>query len=435
MLIKLRTGDAMKILVRNACAYIDGAFKNADVQICDGIISVIGNGIEADDETMVISGKKLCMLPGLVDVHVHLREPGFEYKETVATGTAAAAHGGVTHLCSMPNLNPVPDSIENLFVSLKAIDKDACVDVRPFGAITVGEKGEKLSDLEGMAGNVCGFSDDGKGVQNDEMMLEAMTRAKKLNKIISAHCEVNDLLRGGYIHNGEYAKIHGHRGICSESEWKQIERDIELVKKSGVKYHVCHISTKESVELIRNAKKNNVDITCETAPHYLVFNDMDLKEDARFKMNPPIRSEDDRLALVEGIKDGTIDMIATDHAPHSQEEKTRGLEKSLMGVVGIETSFSVMYTYLVKSGIISMEQLMKLMHDNAMARFDMGNNIELSGKADFTVFDLDEKYFVKGKDMISKGSFTPFEGKELYGKCVLTMYDGKICYSAEDITK
>ena len=421
----------MKILIKNADIYKDGVFTEADMLINNGTITNIGENLNADGNAKVVSGKELCIFPGFVDVHVHLREPGFEYKETVASGTDACAHGGVTHVCSMPNLNPVPDSVENLAVSLAAIEGDACIEVKPFGAISVGEKGEVLADLEGMSENVCGFSDDGKGVQNDDMMLEAMKRAKSLGKIVSAHCEVNELLRGGYIHDGEYAKTHGHRGICSESEWKQIERDIELVKKTGVKYHVCHISTKESVDIIRRAKADSVDITCETAPHYLVYNDMDLKEDARFKMNPPIRSEEDRKALVQGVIDGTIDMIATDHAPHSAEEKTRGLEKSLMGVVGIETSFSVMYTYLVKTGIISMEQLMKLMHDSPMKRFFMGSNIEIGNKADLTVFDLGEKFTVKGQEFLSKGKFTPFEGKELYGKCLLTMYNGNVCYSAE----
>ena len=421
----------MKFLCKNVTAYTDGAFRKCDVLVVDGVVCDIAESIAASFDSKLIECDGMYMLPGLIDVHVHLREPGFTHKETVKSGTSAAAHGGVTHLCTMPNLNPVPDSIENLSKSLEAIERDAVVGVYPFGAITVGEKGEVLSDIEGMAENVIGFSDDGRGVQSEEMMLEAMKRAKALGKIISAHCEVNDLLFGGYIHDGEYAKLHGHRGICSESEWKQIERDIELVRKTGVTYHVCHISTKESVELIRRAKSEGVNITCETAPHYLVYNDMDLIEDARFKMNPPIRSEEDRKALIEGVLDGTVDMIATDHAPHSAEEKTRGLEKSLMGVVGIETSFAVMYTYFVKTGIMSMEHLLKIMHDNAKERFNIGSDIEIGNKCDFVIFDVKEKYTVKGEDFISMGKFTPFEGKELYGKCMLTMFDGKIAYKDE----
>ncbi len=420
----------MKIVIKRASVYLNGSFEKCDVLVEDGVVKQISEIVDEEQAT-VVEGSSLCVMPGFVDVHVHLREPGFEYKETVKSGTQACAHGGVTHVCTMPNLNPVPDCIENLKVQLDAVKKDACIEVIPFGAITVGEKGEQLSDLSGMAKDVCGFSDDGRGVQSDELMKSAMVQAKNLDKIVSAHCEVNDLLNGGYIHDGEYARLHGHRGICSESEWKQIERDIQLVKETGVKYHVCHISTKESVELIRNAKAQGVDITCETAPHYLVYNDMDLIEDARFKMNPPIRSEEDRIALVEGVLDGTVDMIATDHAPHSEEEKSRGLEKSLMGVVGIETSFSVMYTYLVKTGKLSMEQLLKLMHDNPMARFDIGSNIEVGKNADLTVFELDDEYVVNGCEMLSKGKFTPFEGKELYGKCLLTMYNGNICYKDE----
>ncbi len=423
----------MKFLLKGAKVYIGGEFFKRDVLVVDGIVSEISENITAEGCEKVLSLDNCYILPGLIDVHVHLREPGFVYKETVKSGTLAAAHGGVTHVCTMPNLNPVPDSAENLSVSLDAIKKDACIGVYPYGAITVGEKGEKLTDFMEMSQNVCGFSDDGRGVQNDDMMKNAMLQAKKLDKIIAAHCEVNELLKGGYIHDGEYAKLHNHRGICSESEWRQVERDIRLAKETGVKYHVCHISSKETVELIRNAKKDGVSVTCETAPHYLVYNDMDLVEDARFKMNPPIRSEQDRAALLEGVLDGTIDMIATDHAPHSDEEKSRGLEKSLMGVVGIETSFAVMYTYFVKTGVISLEKLVALMHDNPMKRFGIGSQIKVGEKCDFTVFNVGEKYTVKGKELLTMGNYTPFEGKEVYGKCLLTMYDGKIAYKDEVI--
>ena len=389
------------------------------------IISAAGkanaSAVFADFVSSFLNGDFVC-LPGFADVHVHLREPGFFYKETIASGTKASARGGFTDVCSMPNLNPVPDSIENLKIQLDIIKKDAVIGVHPFGSITKKEMGEELSDMEDMSAFVAGFSDDGRGVQNEEMMISAMEKAKKLGKIIVAHCEDNSLLNGGYIHDGEYASKNNHKGICSESEWGPIKRDIELIKRTGCSYHVCHISTKESVDLIRRAKKDGVDITCETGPHYLLLNDMMLKEEGRFKMNPPIRSEEDRLALIEGIKDGTIDMIATDHAPHSSEEKSKGLKDSLMGVVGIETSFPLMYTNFVKTGVLSLDKLMDLMCFNARKRF----NIPLGES--FTVWDLNNKYKINPKDFVSKGKSTPFEGFEVYGKCVLTVKDGKIVW-------
>ncbi len=366
--------------------------------------------------------KGYSLFPGFCDVHVHFREPGFSYKETMRTGSASAAAGGYTHVCTMPNLNPVPDSRANLAQQLEKIREGACIHVYPYGAITVGEQGQELADLEGMAADVIGFSDDGRGVQRDEMMRAAMEKAKQLNKLIVAHCEVNDLLKGGYIHDGEYAKAHGHRGICSESEWEQIRRDIELVKQIGCKYHVCHISTKESVELIRKAKAEGVDITCETGPHYLVLTDEYLQEDGRFKMNPPLRSAQDREALLTGILDGTIDMIATDHAPHSAEEKSRGLEKSAFGIVGLETAFPVLYTHLVKPGILSMERLQELLVDNPRKRFNIPR-----GDC-WSLWDLTEEWTVEPEKFVSMGKATPFEGWKLFGKCVLTVCDGKIVY-------
>ncbi len=367
---------------------------------------------------------KYAVFPGFCDVHVHFREPGFSYKETIHSGSLASARGGYTAVCTMPNLNPVPDSVEHLQQQLTIIEESACIHVYPYGAITVGEKGEVLADLEGMAPNVIGFSDDGKGVQSDDMMRAAMLRAKRLGKMIVAHCEVNDLLRGGYIHDGEYAKAHGHLGICSESEWAQIARDLELVKETGCAYHVCHISTRESVEIIRRAKAEGVDVTCETGPHYLVMDDRDLQENGRFKMNPPLRSREDREALIAGIIDGTIDCIATDHAPHSAEEKAKGLEKSAFGVVGIETAFPICYTYLVKTGIISLEKLIDLLCHNPRKRFGipMGN--------DFTVWNLDEAYTIDPADFLSMGKATPFEGWRVQGKCVATVCDGKLVYTS-----
>lgn len=380
----------------------------------------------ADGGLSPVISKKYIIVPGLCDVHVHFREPGFSYKETIASGSAAAAHGGYTAVCTMPNLDPVPDSAEHLQVQLDAIKHGAAIKVLPYGAITVGEKGEKLADMEAMSDKVCAFSDDGKGVQNDEMMREAMTAAKRLGKIIAAHCEDNSLLFGGYIHDGEYARMHGHRGISSASEYKQIERDLRLAEETGCAYHVCHISTKESVELIRQAKARGVDVTCETAPHYLVLCDEDMQEDGRFKMNPPLRSREDKKALIEGIKDGTIDMIATDHAPHSTEEKGRGLEKSLMGVVGLETAFPVLYTELVTKNIITLDRLVELMSFKPKERFGIDTN------NDFAVFDISEAYKIDPKDFLSMGRATPFAGREVFGRCLLTVHNEKVVYKAED---
>lgn len=355
------------------------------------------------------------VLPGFCDVHVHLRQPGFTYKETIATGTLAASHGGYTDVCSMPNLNPVPDSVEHIKVQLDCISREASVRVHPYAAITVGEKGEELADMEALAPYAVAFSDDGRGVQSDEKMEQAMRKARKLDKIIAAHCEDNSLLAGGYIHKGAYAAAHGHRGICSESEWKQIERDLKLVSKTGCRYHVCHVSCAESVALIRKAKAAGLDVTCETAPHYLLLTENDLQEDGRFKMNPPLRAERDRDALLEGLCDGTVDMIATDHAPHSAEEKSRGLEKSLMGVVGLETAFPVLYTYLVRTGKLPLETLLCRMSTAPRARFGLPEQPD-----EFGLWDLESEYTVNPAEFASMGRATPFEGMAVYGRCLVT---------------
>ncbi len=370
----------------------------------------------------VYNSSQYMIFPGFCDVHVHLRQPGFSYKETIKSGTQASAHGGYTTVFSMPNLKPVPDSAEHLKEQLDIIKKDAVINVLPYGAITVGQNGEELSDMEGMAKDVIAFSDDGRGVQSEQMMKEAMLRAKALGKIIVAHCEDNSLLHGGYIHDGVYASKHSHRGICSESEWGPIKRDLELCRQTGCAYHVCHISCKESVELIRQAKAQGVNVTCETGPHYLILTDEDLKEDGRFKMNPPLRLKEDRQALIEGVLDGTVDMIATDHAPHSQEEKSRGLEKSAFGIVGIETAFQLLYTHLVKKNIISLERLVELLAVNPRKRFG------LEYDNSFTVWDLDKKTVINPSDFLSMGKATPFEGEEVFGECELTVCNGKTAY-------
>ena len=376
------------------------------------------------DTLSVFNSPRYIIFPGFCDVHVHFREPGFSYKETIETGSKASARGGYTAVCTMPNLNPVPDSAEHLKEQLDLINENAVINVYPYASITVGQKGEELSEFDAMAESSIAFSDDGKGVQSEELMKEAMLKAKALGKIVVAHCEDNSLLFGGYIHDGDYCKAHNHKGICSESEWKPIERDLKLVKETGCSYHVCHISTKESVELIRKAKAEGLDVTCETGPHYLVLDDNDLEESGSFKMNPPLRSEADRLALIEGIKDGTIDMIATDHAPHSAEEKSKGLAGSAFGIVGIETAFQIMYTNLVKTGVITLEKLIELLSINPRKRF----NIPLG--TDYTVWDLDKDVVIKSEDFISKGKATPFENTPVKSECALTVCGGRVVYKA-----
>ena len=369
---------------------------------------------------------RFVIFPGFCDVHVHLREPGFSYKETIASGSAAAARGGYTEVFAMPNLSPVPDCLRNLEEELDLIRRGAVVSVRPYGALTVGEKGREPADIEGLAPQVVAFSDDGKGVQDEGMMREVMARCRACGKVLAAHCEDESLLRGGYIHDGAYARAHGHRGICSESEWRPIERDIRLAAETGVKYHVCHISTKESVRLIREAKKAGVDITCETAPHYLLLDENDLREEGRFKMNPPLRSASDREALLEGLADGVIDMIATDHAPHSAEEKSRGLEKSPFGIVGIETAFPLVYTYLVKKGVITPERLMELIVTKPRERF----GLEISN-GDWSLWDMEAEYEIDPADLLSMGRATPFAGWRVNGKCLMTAHGGRVVYRSE----
>lgn len=422
----------LKYLLKNGLLFTKEGFLPADLLTAEGRIVSIARGLDAAGAA-VIDLHHAAVFPGFVDVHVHLREPGFSYKETIRTGTLSAARGGYVHVCAMPNLDPVPDSLEALNVQREIIARDAAVHVHPYGAITRGERGEALADMEAMAPFVAGFSDDGRGVQSGEMMRKAMLEAKRLGKPVAAHCEDNGLLRGGYIHDGDYARARGHRGICSESEWGQIARDLKLAEETGVKYHVCHVSARESVALIREAKARGVDVTCETGPHYLVFCDGDLQEDGRFKMNPPIRSREDRAALIEGLRDGTIDMIATDHAPHSAEEKSRGLEKSAMGVVGLETAFAAVYTHLVKPGLLSMDRLMALLNGNAARRFGYGMPLAEGQPADLTVFGLDRPFRVDPEQFQSMGRATPFAGMELYGVCLLTMADGKIVWREDNI--
>ena len=412
----------MRYLLQNAQILSSGGvFRAADVLLSGGRIVSIGDRISCPADAVFIDLHKAVLFPGFVDVHVHLREPGFSYKETIRTGTLAAAHGGFAHVAAMPNLDPVPDCAAALAVQRAIIEKDALVHVHPYGAVSVGEKGERLADLEGLAPGVIAFSDDGRGVQSESLMREAMIQCRRLGKILAAHCEDNSLLHGGYIHDGAYARAHGHRGICSESEWGPIARDLRLAEETGCAYHVCHVSTKESVALIRAAKRRGVDVTCETAPHYLTFTDEDLQEDGRFKMNPPLRAREDRDALIEGLLDGTIDMLVTDHAPHSREEKARGLEKSAMGVVGLETSFAASYTALVQTGILPLGKLVDLMHGAPMRRFGCGTELAEGQPADLTAFDLTKTYTVDPEMFLTMGV------------CKLTMIGGEPVWKEETL--
>ncbi len=418
------------IVIKGCEVFRQGVFVSADVEILDGVVTRVEPGIVPGEGVSVCNFDNCLVVPGLVDVHVHLREPGFSYKETIKSGTEAAARSGYAAVCAMPNLSPVPEDAATLAQELDLIARDAAIDVLPYGAITRGQKGAKLADMAAMAPYVCGFSDDGHGVQSAELMREAMLEAGRLGRPIAAHCEDNSLLRGGYIHDGEYAAAHGHRGICSESEWGPIERDIGLLRGTGCAYHVCHISTAESAELIRRAKAEGLDISCETAPHYLLLSDAELQEDGRFKMNPPLRGEADRLALIEALRDGTIDMIATDHAPHSAEEKSRGLEKSAFGITGLETAFPVLWTGLVEPGIIGRERLTELMSTAPARRFGIESGIELGKPASLAVFDVSTTYTIDPAAFASKGRATPFEGRQVRGRCVLNICRGREVWRA-----
>lgn len=423
---------ASRIVLKGGRVFSGGKSFEADVVVCGDRIA------EVTPEAAILPGDKVVdcrgrwVSAGLVDLHVHLREPGFSSKETIATGTAAAAHGGFTTVCAMPNLEPAPDSLENLRRETAIIERDAVVKVLPYATITRRRAGREIVDFAALKPYVAAFSDDGSGVQDDDMMLAAMRAAAANDCIIAAHCEVNSLLHGGYIHDGAYAAAHGHKGISSESEWRQIERDIRLAEQTGCRYHVCHISTKESVALIRDAKRSGVRITCETGPHYLTMCDADLREEGRFKMNPPIRSAADRNALIEGVQDGTIDVIATDHAPHTAEEKSRGLAGSAMGVVGLETSFAVIYTKLVMAGIISPERMIELMAEAPRRIFALGGGLAAGEKADIAVFDLGNEFTVDPATFLSKGRSTPFEGWRLHGQTILTLVDGRTAYRNDE---
>ena len=417
-------------VIRGCEIYLGGAFVPAELEVRGGVVTALGGGIVPGEGASVYNFKSCIVVPGLADVHVHLREPGFSYKETVASGTRAAARSGYAALCAMPNLSPVPEDAATLAQELDIIRRDAVIDVLPYGAITRGQRGEQLADMAAMSPNVCGFSDDGRGVQSRELMRAAMLEAKRLGRPIAAHCEDNSLLRGGYIHAGEYAKAHGHRGICSESEWGPIARDIELLRETGCAYHVCHISTAESAALIRSAKREGLDITCETAPHYLLLSDSDLQEAGRIKMNPPLRAERDRRALIEALRDGTIDILATDHAPHSAEEKSRGLAGSAFGITGLETAFPLLWTGLVEPGIITRERLVELMSTAPARRFGIESGIELGGPATFAVFETETTYRIDPERFASKGRATPFAGREVRGRCVLNVVRGREVWRA-----
>ena len=414
-----------KLLLKGGLLVGEGASRKGDLLVADGRICEIGESLVADADTEVFDAEGCIVTYGLADVHVHLREPGYSSKETIATGTRAAARGGVTTLCTMPNLQPAPDAPESIAIEQQMIDEQAVVEVRPFATISKGRERRELAEIEALRPLSVGYSDDGNGIQSEELMRRAMQRIAAVDGIIAAHCEDDSLLHAGYIHDGEYARTHGHKGISSESEWGPIKRDVRLAEEERCRYHVCHISTKESVEIIREAKRHCDHISCETAPHYLVLCDADLREEGRFKMNPPLRAAEDMAALVEGIKDGTIEVIATDHAPHTAEEKSRGLKGSAMGVVGIETSFAICYTHLVRTGVVTIEKLIALMSENPRRIFRLGGALRVGERADIAVFDVAKPYTIDPTEFLSKGKATPFEGEEVYGRCVLTLFAGE----------
>ena len=418
----------MKVLIKGGTVVAEGVSRKADVLVADGKIAAIGESLTADEQTEVFDAEGCVVTYGLADVHVHLREPGYSAKETITTGTRASARGGVTTVCSMPNLQPAPDAPETIAVEQQMIDEQAVIEVLPFATISSHRAGRELADIEALRPLSVGYSDDGNGIQTEELMRKAMQRIAAVDGIIAAHCEDDSLLHAGYIHDGEYARIHGHKGICSESEWGPIKRDVVMAEEEKCRYHVCHISTKESVEIIREAKKRCSHISCETAPHYLVLCDADLKEEGRFKMNPPLRAAEDRTALIEGIKDGTIEVIATDHAPHTAEEKSRGLKGSMMGIVGIETSFAICYTHLVRKGAITIEKLIALMSENPRRIFRLGGAMQVGERADIAVFDTTKPYRIDTAEFLSMGKATPFEGEEVYGRCMLTLFGGNVVW-------
>ena len=413
------------VLIKGGLVVADGKSRKVDLLVVDGKIAEIGESLVAGDGVEVFDAEGCVVIYGLADVHVHLREPGYSAKETITTGTRAAARGGVTTVCSMPNLLPAPDAPETIAIEQHLIDEQAVIEVLPFATISKGRARRELADIEALRSLSVGYSDDGQGIQTEELMRKAMQRISAVDGIIAAHCEDDSLLHAGYIHDGEYAHAHGHKGICSESEWKPIKRDVVLAEEEKCRYHVCHISTKESVAIIREAKQRCNHITCETAPHYLVLCDADLKEEGRFKMNPPLRAAEDRAALIEGIKDGTIEVIATDHAPHTAEEKSRGLKGSAMGIVGIETSFAICYTHLVRTGMITIEKLIALMSENPRRIFRLGGAMRVGERADIAVFDITKPYKIDTAEFLSMGKATPFEGEEVYGRCLLTLFGGE----------
>ena len=414
-----------KLLIKSGTLVADGKSWQGDILVADGKIEAIGESLVADAQTEVFNAEGCIVTYGLADVHVHLREPGYSAKETITTGTRAAARGGVTTVCSMPNLLPAPDAPETIAVEQALIDGQAVIEVLPFATISKGRERRELADIEALRPLSVGYSDDGNGIQTEDLMRKAMQRISAVDGIIAAHCEDDSLLHAGYIHDGEYARTHGHKGICSESEWGPIKRDVKLAKEENCRYHVCHISAKESVEIIREAKQNCDHISCETAPHYLVLCDADLKEEGRFKMNPPLRAAEDRAALIEGIKDGTIEVIATDHAPHTAEEKSRGLKGSMMGIVGVETSFAICYTHLVRKGVITIEKLIALTSENPRRIFRLGGAMRVGERADIAVFDITKPYTIDTNEFLSMGKATPFEGEEVYGRCMLTLFGGE----------
>ncbi len=411
----------MNLIFKNGFVYSNGIISKKDIKVENGIITDLSNNIIETGSEEVINCEGQYILPGFTDVHVHFREPGYEYKETIATGSMAGLNGGYSHVCTMPNLNPVPDNIANLQVQLDAINRDAVINVHPYGSITKGEKGTEVSDMENMAPYVIGYSDDGCGVQNEEIMYEAMERAAKLNKPVCGHCEVKKETGNGVINDGVYSRMHNIPGIPNSSEFMEVDRNIRIAKETGCHFHVCHVSTRESIDMIREAKEDGINVTCETGPQYLLLSEMDMKDDGRYRFQPPLRSLRDRIVLLEALRDGTIDMIATDHAPHSLEEKSKGIAKSANGIVGLECAFPILYTYLVKEKVITLTDLMRLMVENPKKHFGIGSSINIGENAEFSVWDLNTLTKIDSNEFKSKGKFTPFDGKDVIAKRTLTI--------------
>jgi dihydroorotase len=421
----------MKLLIKNGNILChNGEMQTVDIRIEEGKIAEIGKHLKASGETIMNADGKL-VAPGFIDVHVHLREPGGEQKETIETGTLAAARGGFTTICAMPNTKPVPDTVEHLKNLKERIKENAHVRVLPYASITVKEAGQELTDFESLQKEgAFAFTDDGAGVQNAGIMLKAMKKAAALQASVVAHCEDNTLVFGGVVHDGVFAKTHNIQGIPSVCEAVHIARDVLLAEAAGCHYHVCHISTKESVRTVRDAKKAGIHVTAEVTPHHLLLTEEDIPGlDANYKMNPPLRSKEDREALINGLLDGTIDCIATDHAPHTIEDKQAGIYKAPFGIVGLETAFPLLYSRFVQTGIFTLKKLVDWMTIKPAEIFKLPyGRLEEGAAADLVIIDLNLEKEIVPQHFASKGRNTPFGGWKCKGWPIATFVNGKLVW-------